>query len=239
MRSNEGTRKVDDMAATPLIIIGAGGLGREVAWLVEDINEDSRTFEFLGFLDDSVQDTPEGYPILGTTEDWLKRPEPGVHVVCAVGNPLARYEIVREFASRHIPFATLIHPTVRRSRWVEFGPGTIVCVNTSFTTNVRVGAHALFNPDCTVGHDVDVADFSSLMPGVHISGDVVLGEGTYFGVGSVVINKVKVGAWSIVGAGAVVTRDVPAGVVTVGVPAKPIKQNSRVPKEFELPSYKD
>lgn len=220
------------MALTPLIIIGAGGLGREIAWHVEEINAEKPTFELLGFLDDVATQTPEGYPILGTTDDWLKEPEVGVHVVCAVGDPLARYRIVRKFAARGVPFATVIHPTVRRSRWVEFGPGTIVCVNTSFTTNVRVGAHALFNPDCTVGHDVEIADFASLMPGVHISGDVVLGEGTYFGVGSVVINKVKVGAWSVVGAGAVVTKDVPSGVVTVGVPAKPIKRNARVPEDF-------
>lgn len=222
------------MARTPLVIIGAGGLGREVAWLVEEINEEERAFEFLGFLDDSAETTPEGYPILGTTDNWLRRPAPGVHVVCAVGDPFSRYHIVRKFAERNVPFATLIHPTVRRSRWVEFGPGTIACVNTSFTTNVRVGAHALFNPDCTVGHDVDIRDFASLMPGVHISGDVVLREGTYLGVGSVVINRVSVGPWSVIGAGAVVTKDVPPGVVAVGVPANPIKDNSRVPEDFAL-----
>jgi|SRR5690606_5914515 len=227
------------MALTPLIVVGAGGLGREVAWHIEEINADKPTFEFLGFLDDFATHTPEGYPILGKTDDWLKRPERGVHVVCAIGDPFVRYHIVQKFTAHGVPFATLIHPSVRRSRWVQFGPGTIACINASFTTNVCVGGHAVINPDCTVGHDVEIAAFTSLMPGVRISGNVVLGVGTYLGVGSVVINKVSVGAWSVIGAGAVVTKDVPPGVVAVGVPAKPIKQNPRVPGDFNLGREKD
>lgn len=222
-----------NMSLTPLIIIGAGGLGREVAWLVEDINRDSRTYDFLGFLDDKSTSTVEGYPVIGTTEQWLTAPDARVRVVCAVGDPLIRYKIVQRFIGSHVSFATLVHPSVHHSRWVEFGPGTIVCANTSLTTNVRVGAHALFNPNCAIGHDVDIQDFASLMPGVHISGDVVCGTGSYFGVGSTVINQVSVGSWTVVGAGAVVTRDLPPRVVAVGVPARPIKDNPRFPGDLE------
>ncbi|MCC7573091.1 MAG: transferase, partial [Candidatus Methanofastidiosum sp.] len=49
----------------PLIIIGAGGFGREVAWLVNDINKQKREWELLGFLDDGKRGrTVEGYPII-------------------------------------------------------------------------------------------------------------------------------------------------------------------------------
>lgn len=219
------------MALTPLVIVGAGGLGREVAWLVDDINQDSARYEFLGFLDDVTTETMEGYPVIGTTEEWLKQPDSRVHVVCAIGDPFVRYSVVNRFAAEHIPFETLVHPSVQRSRWVELGPGTIVCANTSLTTNVRVGAHALFNPNCAVGHDVTMKDFVSLMPGVHISGDVLCGTGAYFGVGSVVINQVTVGQWAVVGAGAVVTKDLPPAVVAIGVPARVIKENPRVPAD--------
>lgn len=222
------------MSLIPLIIIGAGGLGREVAWLVEDINEESRMYEFLGFLDDKATDTAEGYPVIGTTGEWLKSPDSGVSVVCAIGDPFIRYSVAQRFSAAAVPFATLVHPSVHHSRWVELGPGTIVCANTSLTTNVRVGAHALFNPNCAVGHDVVLGDFASLMPGVHISGDVVCGTGTYFGVGSTVINQVSIGSWTVVGAGAVVTRDLPPKVVAVGVPAKPIKDNVRFPRDSEV-----
>lgn len=220
------------MALIPLAIVGAGGLGREVAWLVEEINQDVPSYDFIGFLDDRAASTVEGHPVIGTTSDWLREPDRRIRVVCAVGDPLARYNIVRRFHAADVRFETLIHPSVRRSRWVQFDPGTIVCANTSFTTNVSVGAHALFNPNCAVGHDVRMADFTSLMPGVHISGDVDCGAGTYFGVGSTVINQVSIGDWTIVGAGAVVTKSLPPGVVAVGVPARPIKENVRVPDGF-------
>lgn len=221
------------MARVPIIVVGAGGLGREVAWLIEEINEESPTYEFLGFVDDRATETVEGYPVLGTVGEYLARVDTRVQIVCAIGAPHIRYAIVQRLRGANLKFATLIHPSVRRSRWVEFGPGTIVCANTSLTTNVKVGAHALFNPNCAIGHDVSLNDFTSLMPGVHISGEVSVGVGTYFGVGSTVINQVSIGDWTIVGAGSVVTQNLPSRVVAVGVPAKPIKENVRVPDVLE------
>lgn len=217
----------------PLIIVGAGGAGREVAWLVEDINLDRPTYEFLGFLDDSATETVEGYPILGDVATWLKNPDRRVHVVCAVGSSFSRFRLVQRLTDVGVQFATLIHPSVHYSRWVEFGPGTIVRANNSLTTNVSVGAHCLLSTGCTVGHDTRLEDFVSLMPGVNISGDVVCGTGSYFGTGSAVINGVSVGAWTVVGAGGIVTRDLPPGVVAVGVPAKPIKDNPHVPEDSQ------
>lgn len=228
------TTVTGDEIVQPLIIVGAGGLGREVAWLVEDINQESPRYELLGFLDDATTSTAEGYPVISSVHAWLETPDPRVRVVCAIGDPLTRFRIVRRFKEAGISFATLIHPTARHSRWVEFGPGTIVCADTILTTNIKVGAHSMFNLDCTVGHDTKLGDFTSLMPGVHVSGDVVVGTGTYFGTGATVINQVSIGDWTTVGAGAVVAKDLPSGVIAVGVPAKPIKDNPRVPSETEL-----
>lgn len=214
----------------PLVIVGAGGFGREVAWLVEQLNEESPEYEFIGFLDDGATETVEGYPVIGTTKAWLENPDQRVHIVCAIGDPFTRLRIVKRFGAVGVPFATLIHPSVRRSRWVEIGPGSIICAGTTLTTNIKVGAHSILNLDCTVGHDTQLGDFTSLMPGVHVSGDVICGAGTYFGTGATVINRVSVGDWTIVGAGAVVASDLPSRVVAVGVPAKPIKENSRAPE---------
>lgn len=215
----------------PLVIIGAGGFGREVAWLVEQLNEESNRYELIGFLDDDATTTVERYPIIGSTIEWLENPDTRVHVVCAIGDPFVRFRIADLFKSAGVTFATLVHPSVQRSRWVDIGPGSIICAHTILTTNIRIGAHSILNLDCTVGHDTQLGDFASLMPGVHLSGDVACGTGVYFGTGAAIINNVSIGEWTIVGAGAVVTADLPSRVVAVGVPAKPIKENPRVPSK--------
>jgi sugar O-acyltransferase (sialic acid O-acetyltransferase NeuD family) len=214
---------------TPLVIVGAGGFGREIAWLVEEINATRRAYELLGFLDDGTTNTAEGYPILSSVEQWIAKPETGVELVCAMGDPFTRFRIVRRLATVGARFATLIHPEARRSRWVEVGAGSMICAGNILTTNITLAEHCLVNLDCTIGHDSILGAFSSLMPGVHVSGEVRLGEGVYVGTGAAIINGVEVGEWTTIGAGAVISSSLPARVIAVGVPAKPIKPNTRAP----------
>lgn len=219
------------MKRQALVIIGAGGFGREVAWLVQEINREQDAFDFVGFLDDSLTSTTEGYPVLGTLNAWLQRPQVDAMYVCAVGDPLTRFKIVSRLESAGLSFAALIHPSVRLSDWVTIGEGSIVCAGVTLTTNIEVGRHSILNLHCTVGHDTTLGDFTSMMPGVHISGEAKMGEGVYLGTNAAVINQVSIGPWTVVGAGAVVAGDLPGGVVAVGVPAKPIKANPRSPEQ--------
>jgi sugar O-acyltransferase (sialic acid O-acetyltransferase NeuD family) len=216
---------------TPLGIVGAGGFGREVAWLAEEINKEKPTFDLVGFIDDVALSTPEGFPVLGNIDDWVSSGRTDVHLVCALGDSVARWRVATRLSQAGFQFATLVHPTVKRSRYVRIGPGGMICADNVLTTNIEIGAHALLNLDCTVGHDSRLADYVSLMPGVHLSGDVTTDIGAYFGTGAVVINGVRVGAWSVIGAGAVVSSDIPRASIAVGVPAKPIKPNPRAPEE--------
>ncbi len=208
----------------PLVIIGAGGFGREVAWLVDEINCDEPTWELLGFVDDySSGVTVEGFDVLGGLEKLLSiRPRP--NVVCAIGDPVVRRAVVERYAEHGFEFITLMHPTVRSSRFVEIGPGSVVCAGSILTTNVRIGRHSILNLNCKVGHDSVLGAFSSLMPATNIAGEVRVGDGCYFGLNAAVINQVSIGDWTTIGAGAVVVNDIPSHVVAVGVPAKPIRQ---------------
>lgn len=208
-----------------LVIFGSGGFGREVHQLVLDVNAQQASWNLLGFLDGDPSrhgTAIHDLEILGD-ESWLAD-RPAVDVVVAVGSTAAKRRVVRRLAElRHPRFASLVHPSAWVGRGVRLGPGSLVCAGSLLTTDIEVAEHVILNLDCTVGHDSRLADFVTAAPSVNVSGQVTVGEGCDLGTGSTIIQGVEIGRWSVVGAGAVVVRDVPPNTTAVGVPAKPIK----------------
>ncbi len=209
-----------------LIIVGVGGFGREVAWLVERINEKKPAWDLLGFVDDNLalqSQLINGYKVLGTTDSVLNYTD--TYFVCAVGNAVVRKKIIDKITSLNpdIKFATLIDPTVEMPKQVLIGEGSIICAHSIITVNIEIGKHVIINLDCTVGHDALLRDYVTLYPSVNVSGATVLDECTEIGTGTQIIQGKRVGHHSIVGAGAVVVKDIPDKCTAVGTPAKPIK----------------
>jgi len=64
------------------------------------------------------------------------------------------------------------------------------------------------------------------MPHANVGGEAHLEAGVYLGTNATVINQVRVGTRTIVGAGAVAVRDLPANCTAVGVPAAVIKTHA-------------
>lgn len=218
-----------------IVIVGAGNFGREVAQLVEEINAEERTWNLLGFLDE----TPEkkgilinGTLVLGGFE-WLEKHDRNAPwAVCAIGNPRDKYTLLHKMSQYNIGFANLIHPNARISRFVEIGCGNIICWNSFLSVNTKIGDHVSINPGCGIGHDARIKDYSTLYWNITLSGNVTIGEGCEIGSKAVVIPRTTVGRWSVIGAGAVVVRDLPENCTAVGVPAQPIK---RLPPLREKP----
>ena len=211
----------------PLVIVGAGGLGREVAWLVADINRQKSEWDFKGFVDDGVQgNTVEGYPVLGPVEH-LYDMSLDIWTVVAIADSRVRMKFVQQIISQGRKLATLVHPSVSMSDYVEIGAGSIICSGTVITTNVTLGQAAIINPGCFIGHDTELQNYVSLMPAANLAGEVRVGEGCYFGLNSCVINRTTIGEWSIIGAGAAVVDNIPAYSLAVGVPARVIKEVKR------------
>lgn len=205
-----------------LIIIGASGFGREVAWLVERINKVEPTWNLLGFADDNesiVGSYVNGYKVLCTSKQINEYRDS--YFVCAVGASKVRKQIIEKLGD--LKFATLIDPTVEFSQSVEIGDGSIVCAHTILTVNIKIGRHVIINLDCTVGHDAVLEDFVTLYPSVNVSGITHYGECVELGTGSQIIQGKSVGKGTIVGAGSVVVKDLPDECTAVGAPAKPIK----------------
>ena len=209
-----------------LIIFGASGFGREVAWLIERINRVNPTWNLLGFMDDNeeIQGTEiNGYKVLGKTSDAVGYRD--AYFVCAVGASKVREKIVNKLkeANSDIKFGIVIDPTAEISDLVSIGEGTIICAHTIITVNIEIGTHVIINLDCTVGHDAILNDFVTLYPSVNVSGITNIGHAVELGTGMQIIQGKRIGDYSIIGAGAVVVKDIPGKCTAVGSPAKPIK----------------
>jgi sugar O-acyltransferase (sialic acid O-acetyltransferase NeuD family) len=207
-----------------IVILGGGGFAREVWWVLEDMNSASPQWNILGFIDESPETQAKelcGLPVLGGFEWFEKGHRPWV--LCGVGANSVRRKFASKAEGFNLQFATAIHPAARLSRFVRLGRGTVVCAGTILTTQIAVGEHVNLNLNCTVGHDATIGNFCNISPGVHISGHVQIDEGVDIGTGVALIPSVRVGHDSVIGAGAVVNKDIPPLSVAVGVPAKVIK----------------
>jgi len=208
-----------------IVIIGAGGFGREVKTIIDALNMIENRFHFLGFYDDGISKGTivNGFPVLGNLND-LNSVEEEIGVALGIGNPITKYEIIKMLTNSFLYFPTLVHPSVIISDdSVSIAEGGIICAGTILTCNIKIDRFVTLNLLCTVGHDTIIADYSSFMPSVNISGEVHIDEKVYIGTGAKIINQLTIGASTIVGAGAVVSKSLPPFCTAVGIPAKPIK----------------
>lgn len=209
-----------------IVIIGAGGFGREVLDIFEAANEKKDVWEILGFIDDNPQMHSRrimGYPVLGGLE-WFSRPdEKDVRTVIGVGDNKVRRKIAEKARSYGARFCNIIHPSTILTSHVEAGEGVIIAAGCILTNNIKIRNHVIINLDVTIGHDTVIEDFVNLNPGVHINGNNKILEGAYVGSGAVTIQNITIGKWSIIGAGSVAIRNIPERSVAVGMPAKVIK----------------
>jgi sugar O-acyltransferase (sialic acid O-acetyltransferase NeuD family) len=210
-----------------LVIVGAGGFGRETADIVEAINlgVSSPAWRLLGLVDDALSPAnasrtrARGIQHLGSLDELIAIDARPRYVV-GIGSPSVRRRIAERLDAAGFSAATLIHPQTTIGSEVTIGSGSVVCAGVRVTTNIRLGRHVHLNPNVTVGHDTTLGDFVSMNPASSVSGDCVVEDEALIGVGAVVLNKLCVGRRSVVGAAACVVQDVPPGVVVKGVPAR-------------------
>ena len=181
------------------------------------------SWELIGFLDDAVSIQGRlvgGYPVLGHC-NWIKEQEDEIYAVCAIGSSKIRKKVIEELDG--VKFATVIDPSVEMSERINIGEGCIICAGTILTVDITLGSYVIINLDCTIGHDAVINDFVTLYPSVNVSGNAVLEGCVEMGTGCHIIQGLKVGEGTIVGAGTVVVKQLPRECTAVGNPAKPIK----------------
>jgi len=200
-----------------IVIVGASGLGKEVAWVIERMNSIAPTFEIVGFCDDAPEKQEgifAGYPLLGTLANV---PSDGLGFICAIGNNRNRQRVTAQAISVGLTPVTVIDPTAVIAPDVTIGAGSFVGIGSVVSVGAVVGNGVIVNHQVCVGHDAAVGDFAQLCPGVCVSGGCDIGEGALLGTLAGTIPLKRVGAWATVGAGVVAMRDVADGTSVVRV----------------------
>lgn len=192
-----------------LHIVGAGGLGKELRSMLP-----LHPYSLSIIYDrDAARACPPPASIPA-----------GAAVALAIGDSHLRKEAFEELGSQEYCFPKLIHPQAQLQdpKSIALGEGSIISNTCLLTCDIVLGKFVFINLNCTIGHEVRLGDFSSLMPSVNLGGAVRADEGAYIGTGATILPGIHLGAYSTIGAGAVVTRDVPAHTTVVGVPARPL-----------------
>lgn len=192
-----------------IVIIGAGGIGREVAYFIEEINEVNPTWNILGFIDENSEmhnKELNGYKVLGGLNDLTElnfKP----YVVVAIANCDVKKNIVERLEGK-FNFATIIYPTVRVSKYIEIGEGSIIYPGVILTVNTKIGNHVIISGNCGIGHDTVIGDYSSVLWGSNFSGYDTIGKECFIGVGTTIIQGINISDGNRISAGMTVTEDV-------------------------------
>ena len=207
------------MRYSQIFVFGAGGHGKVVADILL-----AAKLPVRGFIDDHPDPRVGkllGLPVLAA-EEWRRRhaKKKGTGVALGIGDNAARQRVAERCLSWGVSLVVAVHPSAAVARSAQLGPGTVVMAGAAINPEARLGAGVIVNTGAVVEHDCVVGDYAHISPNAALGGAARVGALSHLGLGVMVLPKVSVGSGTTVGAGAVVIRDLPDGVVAVGVPAK-------------------
>lgn len=214
--------------ADRVVVLGAGGFGREALDVLEATIFAGNQAELLGVVDSGPSSLDlhrlavRGIPYLGPEEEWLRSTVGDERFIIAIGDPRIRRAAALRFTAAGLLPISITHPRAVVGSQATIGDGVVIASGVQVSTNVTLGDHVHLNPGCIIGHDAALGEFVSVNPGAIVSGGVTAESTSLVGAGSIVLQGLTVGKDAIVGAGACVTRDIAPGTTVVGVPARPL-----------------
>ncbi|MGQ0840534.1 acetyltransferase [Actinokineospora sp.] len=215
------------MTTRPLLLVGAGGLAREVLAAVRAANSVRPQWTVLGFVDDN----PARYgtriddvPVLGPSDLVADHPDAAV-VICTAStrDQASRRRISARLAIPADRYATVIHPSTSIAPGTDIGAGSVLLAFVAVTAPQAIGAHVVVMPHTTITHDDEIADHVTFAARVALAGGVSVGEAAYLGSGALVREGLSIGAGALIGMGAVVLDHVPPFEVWAGTPARRLR----------------
>ena len=211
--------------AKRLIIVGAGGLGREIFMFAERHPDCGSRWQMGGFLDDSPGalsglDYPVG--IIGSIRDY--QPQDDDLFLPGLGKPQVRRHCCETLLKRGASFVSLIHPAAIVGRNIQMGQGIVMFPNANVTCDARIGDFTMMLSTAVAAHDTTIGNYCQISMGCDVMGAVELGTEVFLGSGARITPGIKIGAGAIVGAGCVVTRNVEPGQTVFGSVARPLPE---------------
>ena len=208
-------------------IYGAGGLGRELFILANQINKIEHRWTDIIYIDDTegLSAVNEKQPIT-FAEMHLKYSINSLEIVIAVGEPHIRSFLRKRVKDAGLSLAVLVHPSANIADRTKLSAGAVICYNSFVSCDVVIGENVLIQPTVSVGHDCKIGNDTVISTNVCIAGRCDIGCETYIGLQVPIKEGVCIGKQTIVGMGSVVIRDIPDQVIAIGNPARVMKENT-------------
>lgn len=198
-----------------IVIVGNGGLAKEVRWMIERINNIDKQWNILGNIDKSCADNVIG------DDSFVRDSEEELSVVFALGDASLRKKLYNIYKQNpKVSFPNIIDPSVAISEHVKMGEANLICVNAVITVDVTIGNGVLANVASTIGHDCVVDDFATIGPHVMLGGGTHVKEGALLGSGVSIMQGSTIGKNVCVSMNSAVMGDIRDDVTVAGVPAR-------------------
>ncbi len=193
-----------------IVIIGAGDLGKEVVWLIEDINKLHPTYLILGFLDDDetkIGGEFYGYKVLGNI-DYLDElyTKTSFSTVLAIQDGIIRKVIVEKHKDFN-SWESIIHPTAVIASTSLVKKGCIVFPHVTVSVDTEIGEFDLFYIHSTICNDCKIGNYVSVMSGASVSERAEIGDESFLAAGSTVYPYKRIGQRVKIGVEATASKD--------------------------------
>lgn len=207
-----------------IIILGGGGFAGEVLDTIDEINQyTTERISPLGFLYDGGEKEKgkviDGLPVLGSISNLKEFDLKEFFLIVPIGRTIWRRKVVKEAIEMGGKFINIIHPSTRISKWCKIGEGCIIQGQCIFTPDMKIGDFFVCNDNVSIGHETVIGDFVHINPNVNIAGSTKIGNDVFIGVKATILPS-NIGDGAVIGACALITKDVPPYVLAKGIPAK-------------------
>ncbi|MCG7409894.1 acetyltransferase [Paenibacillus sp. ACRRX] len=203
------------------VIIGAGGHAK----VIIDILRSMPQIEIVGCIDRSSIRSIMQVPVLGDDDLLPQLFHIGVeHAFVAIGDNRIRQRLAERAAEIGFTLINAISPHANISESASLGSGIAIMPGAIVNAEAVIDNYAVINTSSSIDHECRIGESCHVAPGSHLSGNVHVQEGAFLGTGTTVIDGIHIGAWTVIGAGSVVVRDIPAHCLAYGVPARILTQ---------------